>query len=177
MLPQDQINKIKYFTARVQSRPNDPFKSDRQQAYLRAVATIPNLSIIEGHYLTHTKPVTLVNPLPDGTRTVMASISEEKGSDVNLAVHLLHDGHLGDYELAVVVSNDSDLVEPIKLVINELGLQVGVFNPHINRKHPSVQLQQTATFFKYIRKTDIHASQFPDVMTDGNGKFYKPPRW
>ncbi|HVU11144.1 MAG TPA: NYN domain-containing protein [Phototrophicaceae bacterium] len=176
-LPKDQINKIKYFTARIKSRPNDPDKSVRQQTYLRALATIPNISVIEGHYLEHPRRAPLITPLPDGTRFVDVTFTEEKGSDVNLAAHLLHDGHLGDYELAVVMSNDSDLVEPIKLVIQDLGLQVGVLNPHIDRKNPSVQLQQTATFFKYIRKTDLQASQFPNEMTDAKGKFYKPPKW
>ena len=37
--------------------------------------------------------------------------TEEKGSDVNLAVHLLNDAWLDRYECAVVVSNDSDLAE------------------------------------------------------------------
>jgi len=40
--------------------------------------------------------------------------TEEKGSDVNLATHLLHDAHRGWFEAAVIVSNDSDLLEPIK---------------------------------------------------------------
>lgn len=38
--------------------------------------------------------------------------TEEKGSDVNLAVHLLNDGWLDAYDCAVVVSNDSDLARP-----------------------------------------------------------------
>ena len=45
--------------------------------------------------------------------------TEEKGSDVNLATHLLYDGFRNDYDIAVVISNDSDLLEPIK--IGELG--------------------------------------------------------
>ena len=35
--------------------------------------------------------------------------TEEKGSAVNLAVHLLNDGWLDAYDCAVVISNDSDL--------------------------------------------------------------------
>lgn len=42
--------------------------------------------------------------------------TEEKGSDVNLAVHLLNDGWLDAYDCAVVVSNDSDLAEAMRLV-------------------------------------------------------------
>jgi hypothetical protein len=55
--------------------------------------------------------------------------TEEKGSDVNLATHLLHDAYRNDHELAVVISNDSDLVVPIQIVRHELGKPVGVFVP------------------------------------------------
>ena len=58
--------------------------------------------------------------------------TEEKGSDVNLATHLLYDGFKNDYEVAVVVSNDSDLLEPVR-VARSLGLTVGVLNPQKNR--------------------------------------------
>ena len=53
-------------------------------------------------------------------------VPEEKGSDVNLAAHLLVDGFTGKYEVAVVVSNDADLLEPVRLVRAVLGLPVGV---------------------------------------------------
>ena len=45
---------------------------------------------------------------------------EEKGSDVNLASHLLFDAFRGAFDAAAVLSNDSDLVEPIRIVTKEL---------------------------------------------------------
>ena len=48
MLPRDTIHQIKYFTALVTSRPKDPDQLTRQQTYLRALQTIPNLEIIYG---------------------------------------------------------------------------------------------------------------------------------
>lgn len=42
--------------------------------------------------------------------------TEEKGSDVNLAVHLLNDAWQNVYDCAVVLSNDSDLKEAITLI-------------------------------------------------------------
>ena len=68
--------------------------------------------------------------------------TEEKGSDVNLATHLLHDAHRGRFEVAVIVSNDSDLLEPIKIVREGLGKKVGVLNPH---KRPSRALLPIST--------------------------------
>jgi len=53
LLPRNQVLKIKYFTAKVHSRPQDPAQPLRQQIYLRALRTIPNLEIILGHFLSH----------------------------------------------------------------------------------------------------------------------------
>ena len=100
--------------------------------------------------------------------------SEEKGSDVNLAVQLVHDAHQGDFECAVVVSNDSDLVEAIRIVTQELNKAVGVINPHL---YPSVKLLKVATFLKSIRPGALARSQFPDNLTDATGTFHKPPSW
>lgn len=175
LLPNDQINQIKYFTALVSSRPNDPDQPIRQQTYIRALQTIPNLSVIYGHFLTHEVWMPIANPSPGGQSHVKVIKTEEKGSDVNLATHLLADGYAKDYETAVVVSNDSDLIEPIKVVINQLHLPVGILNPHANK--PSRILLKHATFFKHIRKSDLQASLFPTTLTDSNGAFHKPAIW
>lgn len=53
LFPQVQIVRIKYFTARVKPHPSNPDQLLRQQLLLRALATIPGLDIIEGHYLSH----------------------------------------------------------------------------------------------------------------------------
>ena len=39
LLPNHNITKIKYFTARISARPNDPDQPTRQQFYLRALRT------------------------------------------------------------------------------------------------------------------------------------------
>jgi hypothetical protein len=53
LLPKHQIVRIKYFTARVSARPGDPDQPSRQQAFLRALATLPNFDIMFGHFLTN----------------------------------------------------------------------------------------------------------------------------
>jgi len=45
LLPKDRINRIRYFTATVSARPDNPDAPQRQQVYLRALETIPGLSI------------------------------------------------------------------------------------------------------------------------------------
>jgi hypothetical protein len=100
--------------------------------------------------------------------------TEEKGSDVNLATYLLLDAFRQHCETAVVVSNDSDLKEPIALVQRELGIPVGVVNPH-----PATLRSRAIrpAFFKQLRSSTLPACQFPPVLTDAQGAFHKPASW
>jgi len=172
LFPNDQINKIKYFTARVSARPSDPDQPIRQATYWRALQTIPDLSIIEGSFLVKPVMMPIANTNPQRYERVIKT--EEKGSDVNLAVHLLNDAYKKDYELAVMVTNDSDLLEPMRIVKQELNLPVGLVNPH---KNPSFDLRKHATFIKQLRKGVLQNSQFPITLTDQNGTFHKPATW
>lgn len=174
LLKDNAINRIRYFTARVRSRPDDPNQQQRQQAYIRALETISNLSVHYGHFLTHTVWMPLANPGASGPKTVEVIKTEEKGSDVNLATHLLYDGFRGDYEVAVVVSNDSDLLEPMRVVKRELGLTVGILNP---QKRPSRVLAQEVDFLKQIRPGALKASQFPAALKDAHGTVTRPKEW
>lgn len=175
LLPKNQILKIKYFTALVTSRPQDPDQPNRQQMYLRALKTVPNLEIIKGHFLSHKVWMLRANCPPGQSQYVEVIKTEEKGSDVNIATHLLHDGYRRVYEAAIVISNDSDLVEAIKIVRHVLKKKVIILNPFPNS--PSKELKRIATFVKPIRQGVLAASQFPDQMEDQTGKFYKPVSW
>lgn len=42
-LPNDDVRRIKYFTAIISARPSDPDQPLRQQLYLRALQTIPEM--------------------------------------------------------------------------------------------------------------------------------------
>ena len=66
LFPRDRINRIRYFTAIVSARPGDPQQPQRQQAYLRALQTIPGLTIHRGRYLTHPTRMLLAHPVPGG---------------------------------------------------------------------------------------------------------------
>lgn len=174
LLPRDDIHQIRYFTARVTNRPDDPAKAQRQDAYLRALRTIPNLTVHLGHYLTSTVRMPLAAPEPGGARTVEVIKTEEKGSDVNLATYLLLDAFRRDCQVAVLLTNDSDLKEPITVAQRDLGLVVGVVNPHPpSRRSRALQ----ASFFKQLRPGALARSQFAQVLEDRNGKIHKPPGW
>lgn len=172
---EDSITRLKYFTATVSSPPWDPGQSTRQQVYLRALRTIPNLTIHLGHFLSNNASMPLADSWGESPKFVTVKKSEEKGTDVNLAVHLLHDAHRGNFDLALVISNDSDLLEAVRIVRRDLGKPVGILNPHPSR--PSKVLAREASFFKNIRKGIVAACQFPDILTDDRGEFHKPAEW
>lgn len=178
MLPQDEVVGIKYFTALVKDRPGQLGLASRQQAYIRALETIPHLTVHLGHFLT--RPVTraLVKPPKRGAKFCEVWQTEEKGSDVNLASHLLIDGFRARYDLAVVISNDSDLKEPVRFVREELNAPVGVLNPHRNRSWAlSPRKLPHGSFFKPIRRGVLADSQFPAKLKDQKGTIRKPKRW
>jgi len=177
LIPSNPINRIRYFTARISARPDDLDAPVRQETYLRALATSPNLSIHLGHFQRTKVRMPLVQPRSGGQKTVEVYKTEEKGSDVNLATYLLLDAFRKDCDLAVVVSNDSDLEAPIRTVMAELGAPVGLLNPHKAWRRSRDLLNLQPVFFKQIRPTAVRGSQFADVLTDSNGTFRRPARW
>jgi len=173
LLPRDRIGRIRYFTAIVDARANDPQQPQRQQAYLRALRTIPCLSVHLGHFRTDTKTLLLAEPPKRGPKFATVWKTEEKGSDVNLASYLLLDTFKRDCQTAVVISNDADLKTPIEIAKQE-GIAVGVVNPHPPQRRSH---DLDPTFFKQIRKSTIRQCQFPDTIEDSRGTIHKPASW
>ena len=116
LVPSHQVNRIRYFTALVLPRQGNADNQVRQQSYIRALQTIPNLTVHYGQFRPRSKRRPLVAPVPGLPRMVEVLDMEEKGTDVNLATFLLVDGFEEDYEQAVVISNDSDLALPIQII-------------------------------------------------------------
>ena len=173
LLPGHEIREIRYFTARVMDRPKDPGAAARQDAYLRALKSLPNVSVYFGHFLTH--KVTMPSADPSAPyRPVRVFRTEEKGSDVNLATHLVHDAHMDRFDVAAVVSNDSDFLDPIRIVRDELNKRVGLLNPH---RRPSRALLPEIDFCKRIRAGVLSMAQFPDELTDRTGTISRPVSW
>lgn len=175
LLPDLEVEKIKYFTARVSGRTGDPGQPTRQQIYLRALRTLPGLEIILGSFLSHDVMMALAEPVPGQSKFALVVKTEEKGSDVNMASHMIHDAHKQAYDVAVLVSNDSDLLAPVRIVRHEMGIPVGILNPH--RYTPSKTLMPYATFVKKIREGVLEASQLPPRLKDDKGEIRKPEAW
>jgi len=177
LLPKHAIARVRYFTAKVSARPNKPHDPVHQDAYLRALATRPSVSIHLGHFSTKPAKMPLANPVPGGPKFAEILKTEEKGSDVNLATYLLADAFRADAEAFVIISNHSDLTEPMRIVRHELGKVVGLVNPHPAKKRSHALLSCRPTFFKQLRPGALAASQFPSPLTDAAGTIRKPPGW
>src|SRR5258708_37858306 len=89
--------------------------------------------------------------------------TEEKGSDVNLASHLVRDAFRKQFEVAVLITNDSDLAEPGRVVAQELHIPIGILNPH--QQH-NKEIQRYATLLERIRQGHLLASQFPPTLQE-----------
>lgn len=174
LLPKDQITKIRYFTARISSRPDDPQQANRQNTFLRALSTCPLIEIHEGHFVTRPARMALVNPPRHGPQTAEVWKTEEKGSDVNIATYLLLDAFQRRCDTAVVISNDSDLAEPIRIAQSEVGIKVGIINPH-KPQFRSRRLQ--GTFFKQLRHNVLAQVQLPPTIHTSQGVIRKPSAW
>ncbi|WP_419925350.1 NYN domain-containing protein [Candidatus Poriferisocius sp.] len=174
LLPKDEITKIRYFTARVASRLDDPQQATRQETFLRALGTFSLIEIHEGHFVTRPTRMTLVNPPSKGPRTVEVWKTEEKGSDVNIATYLLLDAFKQRCDTAVVISNDSDLAEPVRIAQREIGIKVGIINPH-KPEYRSRKLQ--GTFFKQLRHSILAHVQLPKAIHTDQGVIHKPSAW
>lgn len=111
-------------------------------------------------------------PVADALITEVHTM-EEKGSDVNLGAHLLNDAWKGAFEAAMVISNDSDLVTPIKMVSVDLKKPVFIVCP--GRWEMSKHLARVATYRRHIRRSMLSASQFPDPIPGTTIR--KPATW
>jgi uncharacterized LabA/DUF88 family protein len=174
--PHHRVTGIKYFTAPVSGK-RDPQQPLRQQTYWRALrATTPMLDIIPGRFLTHEVMAPLARPAPGQSRFASILKTEEKGSDVNLAVHLVNDAWLGSYDCAVLVSNDSDLAEAMKLVrAHHPNLRLGLVFARTQGGRPSYELSQHAHFVLRVSRTVLAACQLPNPVPGTNLR--KPAGW
>jgi uncharacterized LabA/DUF88 family protein len=99
-----EIVVIKYFTSRVS---NNPDKQKRQSVYLEALETV-NVKIYYGHYQRDTIECKICG-------NVWPSYNE-KMTDVNIATQMIVDAYKENYDAAMLISGDSDLVPPIRAI-------------------------------------------------------------
>ena len=166
------VEKIKFFTAKVKPHSGDANIHLRQSSYLKALESyLANIEIYYGYFSRHRVRMANACPPPN---TVQVIKTEEKGSDVNLAVHMLNDAWLDTYDCAVLVSNDTDMSESLNLIKQcHPNKKIGIITPG-NRGTTHI-LRQNADFIKQIRQGVLKNSQLPDNIPNTNIK--KPSEW
>ena len=188
---------VVFCTARVREAGQSQYDQD---AYLRALKRSGSANIIEyGKYVSRcaTAPLAVAgrrgrpqitqsawpvqvrnsedHDVPGATFMVSIARREEKGSDVNVAAHLLHDVLTGAVEAAVVVSNDSDLKLPVQIAKERV--PVGVVNP--TKGHPARDLSGApgagvgGHWWYQLTVPDFIGAQLPTVV----GTLRKPAGW
>jgi hypothetical protein len=190
LFPLKTIGTVKYFSARVKALPHDTGAPTRQDIYWRALRTLPQIEIIQGHFVAWPKllPQFPFAYLPDkrGPQKVQIHKAEEKGSDVNLASYLIYDNCQALVDESIVISNDSDLAHAIEIVTTKLKRPVTIVNP--NRTYALKQNPKACSLSSDLKKVAtgmvisindnlLACSQFPIVLVDDKGTFSKPPSW
>jgi hypothetical protein len=198
-----RVERVVYCTARVDAA-EDPGVYVDQDVYLKAIQAVNAVDHIEfGQYVARAKQVPLAfqprkgrpqlvrpdgQPLPTGLPLTFAQdsnggqlilatalVREEKGSDVNVATHLLVDVLSGSVDAAVVVSNDSDLGLPLKTARDHV--PVGVVNPSPGYLAGALQGRPAdgvgRHWWRQLAEKDFTTHQLPNPA----GGFTRPPSW
>ena len=166
--PEQQVTQVKYFTAIFMPNAENPGQPERQDAYLKALATLPNLSIHYGYHLPKTRVCKQCGAI--------LQTHEEKMTDVNIATELLGDAHSDEFDVAILISADSDLSGPITAIKRKYPdkLIVVAFPPG----RMSNKLRQVSDVSFTIWRGKVAASQFPDTVINPDGyPIHKPAQW
>jgi hypothetical protein len=197
--PAARVERVVYCTARV-SGDDGSMRWRDQEVYLRALRAAGAVDHIEFGTHVHrvvTGPLSVRGPsgapeivtagwpvmvqdaaaVPVAGARFVASIAkrEEKGSDVNVAAHLLLDVLEHRVDAVVLVSNDSDLAYPVQRLRQRV--PVGVVNPTPNYR--AGRLGGSAVdgvgghWWYRFRREDLTAAQLPATV----GSLRRPTGW
>jgi hypothetical protein len=155
---------VNYFTARI-SGPGP--KHDRQKTLLEAYETLADCKVHFGVYQTSSKSCSSCGAL--------WSQSNEKMTDVNIAVELLSAAFQNEFDTALLVSADSDLAPAVQKTRQLLGKRVVVAFPP---KRSSQRLGASASAYTHVNRSHLVKSQLPLTITKPDGHVLcKPPSW
>ena len=158
-----RLELVRYFITRVRSRPED---EERQSVYIDALRAHGSIEIDFGFFLRK-KDIECrrcQNSWPD---------YEEKKTDVNIAVRLLNDAFDDRFDVALIVSGDSDLVPAVESVrTRHPDKRLIVAFPPMRR---SFDLEVAAHASFGIRNRQIRGSRLPDPVITPEGIALRAP--
>ena len=166
LLPNQELQELVYCTSRVKKNPPSRKK---QRLYTDALEAFrPKTKMLYGQYLA--KEVRC-------RRCGLTYLRhEEKMTDVNIACELLQDAMDGRFDIALVISGDSDLVPPIRKIkkLYPEKQVITLFPPNRDSK----ALKKNSHGYKWISEADLTASQLPEVIEVPNRQpLLRPKKW
>lgn len=197
--PGATLTRVVYCTAMIDQATN-PTGHGEQDTYIRALRRAGIVDRVEfGHYVARVKKAPLATEDASGRPVLVASdwpvkvqsssaanvpnarfiisyaFREEKGSDVNVASHLLLDTLENTVDAAVVISNDSDLALPLRET--RARVPVGTVNPSPTHLAGRLRGQRGdgvgQHWWLQLTAGDLRAHQLPDPC----GGHAKPAVW
>ena len=155
------VNEVKYFTSRIS---NNIDKQKRQDIYIEALRTT-SVSITFGQFRNQ--------PMQCSQCTNFWYDSKEKMTDVNIATSLMIDAFTDKFDVAFLISGDSDLVPPIK-AIRELfpAKEIWVVLPP-SRESNALKKVANGSFVLGRKKLEI--SQLKEEIPSNYGVLLKRP--
>lgn len=183
ILPDVELKRVVYCTAKVKERASDPGAGTRQNVYLRALGADPMVEVLFGRFQVSNSDAqrradancSCCSQTPPGCKCCAGPIvpivkTEEKGSDVHLGVRLVADAYEDEYDVALVVSGDADLQPAIDVVRTRVGKRVVVVDPR-NRPN-SVKGDER----RDLRESLLRRCRLPDPLHLGDGRVLRAPR-
>jgi uncharacterized LabA/DUF88 family protein len=153
--PEQTLEGVYYFTAH---RRTPPESYARQQRYFEALDAKGGVTRVEGHFEKRKLPCVHCGRLTE--------VPRERATDVQLAASLVHGAASNEYDVAVLVSGDSDYLLPIKHV-QLLGKKVKLLRP-VGRR--SDQLADACDFIRDVRIAHLSAAKLSDPLPRTKGK-------
>ena len=160
--PNQRLIITKYFTARITGPPD---KEKRQSTYIEALETLSEFQIFYGKYQ--------LNPRQCSQCGFQDEVPNEKMTDVNIAVEILKDAYQDEFDVALLISADSDLVPPVKTV-RELFPNKRVVVASPPGRH-SVALADSADGSLFIGHAKIAKSLLPEEVVKADGYILRCP--
>ncbi len=166
--PNQTLSGVHYFTSRIRANGRNVSDMQRQTAYLEALDTLPGVQLHFGHYLEK----------PKQCRQCGAQWMdyEEKMTDVNIAVQLLADAFDDRFDTALLISADSDLTTPVRMLRSQFPAKrlIAVFPPG----RQSFELKNTANASFTIGEANLRQSQLPAQVQRADGFILqRPAHW
>ena len=163
--PGQDLVLVALFTAYLPPGP----ASDRQKVHLAAIEAKADtsLDIVLGRYAKRSQTCHSCHHAQ--------SVYEEKMTDVNLGIRLMVDAFDNRYDIAIVVSADTDLAPAILAVHQRYATKRVIVAMPPGRDNGT--LRQAAQGYTHVNKHNLYASQLPDDVITSWGTTHRPHPW